>query len=81
MVNRDENKRLEDTKTIKSHPFFSSIDWKLLEERKLEPPYKLADELRYKITFPDAEMSDTVVMPNFAANFMGYTFAQPKQKQ
>jgi hypothetical protein len=79
LLNRDETKRLEDAKNIKTHSFFSSINWIELEERKLEPPYKLADELRYKITFPDAEMSDTVVIPNFNANFMGYTFAQPKQ--
>jgi hypothetical protein len=25
---------------IKKHPFFASIDWVLLEQRKVEPPFK-----------------------------------------
>lgn len=25
---------------ILSHPFFATIDWKALEERKVEPPFK-----------------------------------------
>ncbi|KAL7634948.1 UNVERIFIED_CONTAM: hypothetical protein RMT77_015346 [Armadillidium vulgare] len=30
----------EDAKAIKKHPFFKQIDWELLLQRKLEPPFK-----------------------------------------
>lgn len=36
---RDVSKRLGDD-TVKPHPFFKSIDWKKLEAKEIEPPFK-----------------------------------------
>ncbi len=43
VLDRDPTKRLgciEDREPIRGHPFFKDIDWRLLESRKLRPPYK-----------------------------------------
>ncbi|GKT16918.1 hypothetical protein ADUPG1_011009, partial [Aduncisulcus paluster] len=41
---------------IKSHPLFSTLDWKLLEERKLAPPFK-------------PRLSDRDIVSNFDPSF------------
>ena len=28
-----------DAEEIKSHPFFAEVDWKLLQEKKIDPPF------------------------------------------
>ena len=43
VLERDPTKRLgciEEIEPIRGHAFFKEIDWKLLESRKLRPPYK-----------------------------------------
>jgi len=77
LLDKDEVSRLNAAKNIKSHPFFANINWQLLAEKKLEPPYRPAEDKLYRVVFPDAEMSDTVVMPNFTDHFRGFTFATP----
>ena len=55
LLEREEFKRLgggpTDALEIKSHPFFSNIDWDQLYERKLEPPFrpqlKDGDDIKY----------------------------------
>jgi hypothetical protein len=46
-------------KDIQSHPFFSSIDWALLEVKQVDPPFKpdSSSLLTYhqSIIFPDLE--------------------------
>jgi hypothetical protein len=46
-------------KDIQSHPFFSSIDWTLLEVKQVDPPFKpdISSLLTYhqSVTFPDLE--------------------------
>ncbi|KAJ7373789.1 Serine/threonine-protein kinase Sgk1 [Desmophyllum pertusum] len=44
LLQKDRSKRLgvageNDFEAIKNHPFFRSIDWQLLYDRKVEPPY------------------------------------------
>uniref|UniRef100_A0A0P6IZV6 Protein kinase C delta type n=1 Tax=Heterocephalus glaber TaxID=10181 RepID=A0A0P6IZV6_HETGA len=40
LFERDPVKRLGMTGNIKIHPFFKTINWPLLEKRKVEPPFK-----------------------------------------
>jgi novel protein kinase C delta type len=40
LFERDPQKRLGVTGNIKTHPFFKTINWALLEKRKVEPPFK-----------------------------------------
>lgn len=49
-------------KDIKAHPFFKGIDWELLEQTHVEPPYKP------KATFDD--MQEAAKFPSFEAMMM-----------
>ena len=42
LLNRDPTKRLgvNGAEEIKKHPFFESIDWAQLKEKKIHPPFK-----------------------------------------
>lgn len=40
LFERDPPKRLGMTGNIKIHPFFKTINWTLLEKRKVEPPFR-----------------------------------------
>ncbi|KAK4321619.1 hypothetical protein Pmani_007591 [Petrolisthes manimaculis] len=44
LLHKDPYKRLggglDDAKEIQDHPFYNNINWKLLEEKKLTPPFK-----------------------------------------
>lgn len=40
LFERDPDKRLGVTGNIRIHPFFKTINWSLLEKRKVEPPFK-----------------------------------------
>ena len=42
MLEKDVTKRLGVLGSVTKHPFFQSINFTLLEERKLEPPFKPA---------------------------------------
>jgi len=39
-LRRDPSQRLQQADEIKSHPWFSSIDWEKLMNLQLEPPFK-----------------------------------------
>lgn len=39
LLDRDPDTRLQDPELIKQHPFFSPIDWNLLLEKKVPPPF------------------------------------------
>jgi len=61
LLNVDDKKRLGSgptgAKEVKAHPFFREIDWELLEQKHVEPPYKpshskMLDEL---VPYPDFE--------------------------
>lgn len=40
LFEREPVKRLGVTGNIRLHPFFKTINWVLLEKRKVEPPFK-----------------------------------------
>jgi len=42
LFKRNPDNRLSSVEDIKRHPFFSNIDWDLLLEKQIEPPYKPA---------------------------------------
>lgn len=40
LLERDPNKRIGNSEEIKKHPWFKTIDWKLLIDKKITPPFK-----------------------------------------
>ncbi|CCH58847.1 hypothetical protein TBLA_0A10690 [Henningerozyma blattae CBS 6284] len=43
LLNRNPNHRLgsvDDGRELRSHPFFNDIDWELLKQKKIQPPFK-----------------------------------------
>lgn len=72
LLNRDPSKRLgsgpRGNKEIMEHPFFTNINWQMLYERKLEPPFKpqttgpgtdLPDISNFPLNFTDQVISDS----------------------
>ena len=94
LLNRDPRKRLgskDDVEDIKTHPFFSSMDWDALMKKQIESPYKPQvkgndDTDNFDKTFtsepcvdsvvPQSELSKTVAGEENA--FQGFTFAGDK---
>jgi serum/glucocorticoid-regulated kinase 2 len=84
---RNPDKRLgsqHGSKEIKSHPFFASIDWEHLYDKKLTPPFKpsvenaldtsnfddeFTSEIPYDSVVPDSQLSQTS-----QGQFEGFTF-------
>jgi len=71
LLERDEGKRLgsgtSDYKEIQQHPFFSSMDWEKLYQRKIKPPFipeKSTDET--KAEYFDEEFTSEQVKDSFA---------------
>ena len=59
MLTRDPHQRLgfHGPEAIKSHPFFASIDWRLLMQKKVQPPFKPHVENAYDTTNFDDEFT------------------------
>ena len=86
LLNRDPEKRLGNggAQEIKNHPFFASIDWKKLNAKKIQPPFKpsvdsavdvsnfdneFTSELPTDSVVPDSHLSETV-----QAQFQGWSY-------
>jgi len=39
LLERNDEERLQDASVIKKHPFFRSIDWEALKQKKIHPPF------------------------------------------
>ncbi|KAI8074016.1 kinase-like domain-containing protein [Gongronella butleri] len=59
LLTRDPHQRLgfHGPEAIKSHPFFASIDWRLLMQKKVQPPFKPHVENAYDTTNFDDEFT------------------------
>ncbi|XP_030623258.1 serine/threonine-protein kinase Sgk3 [Chanos chanos] len=96
LLEKDHTRRLgyrDDFNEIKSHDFFSSINWDDLEERKVQPPFNPSVESPYDISNFDPEFTEETV-PNSLCNtsdhsivnasvmeaddaFLGFSYAPP----
>jgi len=90
LLDKDPNKRLQDAKAIKAHPYFKGLDWDAIIRKEVEPPfvpsvkgkidtsqmdaYFLAETP--KITFNDANEH---LSPTLQQNFAGFTFVNPRE--
>ncbi|XP_049632139.1 protein kinase C delta type [Suncus etruscus] len=88
LLERDPSKRLGVTGIIRTHPFFKTINWTLLEKRELEPPFKpkvkspgdysnfdqefLGEKPR--LSYSDKNLIDSMDQSAFA----GFSFVNPK---
>ncbi|KAM6176502.1 protein kinase C delta type isoform 1-T1 [Erethizon dorsatum] len=88
LFERDPVKRLGMTGNIKIHPFFKTINWTLLENRKVEPPFKpkvksSGDYNNFdqeflnekpRLSYSDKNLIDSMDQTAFA----GFSFVNPK---
>ncbi|XP_047387506.1 protein kinase C delta type isoform X3 [Sciurus carolinensis] len=88
LFERDPPKRLGMTGNIRIHPFFKTINWTLLEKRKVEPPFK--PKVKYpgdysnfdaeflnekpRLSFSDKNLIDSMDQTAFA----GFSFVNPR---
>ncbi|XP_034354651.1 protein kinase C delta type isoform X2 [Arvicanthis niloticus] len=91
LFERDPVKRLGVTGNIRSHPFFKTINWSLLENRKVEPPFKPkvkspSDYSNFdpeflnekaQLSFSDKNLIDSMDQ----TAFRGFSFVNPKFEQ
>eukprot|EP01126_Amoeba_proteus_P045079 TRINITY_DN5033_c0_g3_i7.p1 TRINITY_DN5033_c0_g3~~TRINITY_DN5033_c0_g3_i7.p1 ORF type:complete len:405 (+),score=94.55 TRINITY_DN5033_c0_g3_i7:74-1288(+) len=90
LLERNVEKRLQDPREIKRHPFFASIDWEKLLEKKIAPPYiptvsgtediSHIDEvfLSEKVTLSDEDDEDSTSLDGTSTNFEGFTYTGNK---
>eukprot|EP01114_Cavostelium_apophysatum_P017894 TRINITY_DN5408_c0_g1_i1.p1 TRINITY_DN5408_c0_g1~~TRINITY_DN5408_c0_g1_i1.p1 ORF type:complete len:1291 (+),score=352.75 TRINITY_DN5408_c0_g1_i1:103-3975(+) len=76
LLNNDDVLRLEAAGKIKAHPFFAGVNWEKLLQKQVAPPYKPLSE-RFRGMGSEADIADTIAMPNFKDNFVGFTYVSP----
>jgi len=84
---RDPEQRLTDPKLIKKHPFFSSIDWKKLEQKEVTPPYipPVSGKTDISLVDPSFTAEDPALSATSSSdingalqsNFDGFTYVAP----
>ncbi|KAI9317060.1 kinase-like domain-containing protein [Dichotomocladium elegans] len=86
LLTRDPNERLGNNgpEEIKSHPFFASIDWRKLLQKKLQPPFKPSVESAYDTTNFDEEFTseqplesvvdESQISKTMQEQFAGFTY-------
>jgi len=89
-LDRDSEKRLQDPKEMKQHPFFASIDFEKLGRKELTPPFipEVKDELDLQnidemFTTEDVDAEDDeehITLTEEQSNFEGFTFMGNKKR-
>ncbi|XP_041447419.1 protein kinase C delta type-like [Xenopus laevis] len=70
LLKKKANQRLGVNGNIRDHPFFSTVDWSNVEERRLKPPIKPSHEsatgfIKKYIPFPKEDPSETRMLEGF----------------
>jgi len=84
LLEKDANKRLSDPKLIKAHPWFKPIEWRLLLEKEIPPPYvppvkskedmgMIAEEFKRQTV----KLTEDVISDKDNAQFSNFTFVAP----
>ncbi|XDT45391.1 C2 domain profile [Nakaseomyces glabratus] len=91
LLNRNPKHRLgaiDDGRELRAHPFFADIDWELLKQKKIPPPFKPhlvseTDTSNFDPEFTQTstsymnkhhQMAATPLSPGMQAKFAGFTF-------
>jgi len=85
LFKRNPDNRLSSVEDIKRHSFFSSINWNLLLEKQIEPPYKPAvsrvdDAFYFDTEYTSKTPKDSPEIPPSATAhelFRGFSFVNP----
>jgi RAC serine/threonine-protein kinase len=88
LLEKDPNKRLSDAKLIKAHPWFKPIDFKLLVEKEITPPYippvkskddmaMIADEFKRQTVRLPGDNAGPAISDKDQSNFSDFTFVAP----
>jgi len=86
---KDPEQRLTDTKVMKQHPFFKDIDWDLLYQKKIKPPYvpDVVDSTdlhnideEFTAEAPEIEETETNLSKAEQTQFSGFTYVGEETK-
>jgi len=89
LLAKDPAQRLTDTKVMKAHPFFKTIDWDLLYQKKIKPPYEPdvtdSNDLRnideeFTQENPQIEDTETNLSKAEQIQFSGFTYVGDEAK-
>jgi serine/threonine protein kinase len=83
LLERNPNRRLQEPKIIKAHPFFRGVDWDQMIEKEVEPPYVPPVKSKEEVTmvadeFKQQKVEFTYIENNLSEveqrNFRGFTY-------
>jgi len=89
LLERNPDKRMQDAKVIKAHPYFKGVDWEAIERKEVPPPFVPNVKGKTDTSQVDVEfLAETPKLspePNSALsatlqqNFAGFTFVNPSE--
>jgi len=89
VLQRDPDKRLTDPAKIKEHPFFATIDWELLLQKEITPPFippvkSKEDTSQVDPTFTSEQptlslVTESNLSKEIQSNFDGFTYVAPSE--
>jgi len=89
LLDRNPEKRLQDAKQIKAHPYFKGLDWDAIVRKEVEPPFVPNVKGKNDTSQVDAEFlaetprlsvdKECALDPSLQQNFAGFTFVNPSE--
>eukprot|EP00004_Rigifila_ramosa_P004622 TRINITY_DN150_c0_g1_i1.p1 TRINITY_DN150_c0_g1~~TRINITY_DN150_c0_g1_i1.p1 ORF type:complete len:485 (-),score=135.63 TRINITY_DN150_c0_g1_i1:284-1666(-) len=88
LLQRNPNDRLQNAAEIRAHPFFREIDWDMLNQRRIEAPFKPVVSGETDLRYFDKEFTDESVMESYVDSilsqssqqvFENFTFVAPSE--
>eukprot|EP00004_Rigifila_ramosa_P004623 TRINITY_DN150_c1_g1_i1.p1 TRINITY_DN150_c1_g1~~TRINITY_DN150_c1_g1_i1.p1 ORF type:complete len:469 (+),score=122.38 TRINITY_DN150_c1_g1_i1:34-1407(+) len=88
LLQRDPKQRLRNVNDIKAHPFFKTIDWNQLYQRRVDTPFRpqiksASDVSNFDQEFTSEAPIESVVDSRLSAsiqqNFQGFTYTNPAE--
>lgn len=69
----------QDAREVKNHPFFKDVDWKLVEKKLIEPPFKpIIDKsnatINFAKIFTDENPKETPIKNTKSLNYSNFTY-------
>lgn len=89
LLERNPEKRLQDAKIIKAHPYFKGLDWDAIVRKEVEPPFVPNVKGKSDTSQVDADFlaetpklsvdKDCNLSQTMQQNFAGFTFVNPSE--
>lgn len=89
LLDRNPDKRLQDAKLIKAHPYFKGLDWEAIQRKEIDPPFVPNVKGKNDTSQVDAEFlaetpklsvdKDCNLSQTLQQNFAGFTFVNENE--